>query len=80
MTPNREHRWYNVKVSEEARTAAQVIQSHYKPDMEMQEIYSMAVLEYLRAYYPNLEREVATIMRRRQEARRGDGARSPAPE
>lgn len=78
MSPTRDHRWYNVKVSEEARTAAQVIQDQYKPDMEMQELYSLAVLEYLRAYYPHLESEVETIMQRRQEARRGDeAARQP---
>lgn len=63
-------KYYNVKVSEEAQVAAKAIQSHYQPDMEMQEIYSMAVMEYLRAYYPQLESDVAIMLSRRQEARR----------
>lgn len=67
-------RYLNVKISEEAKIAGEVIKSHYKPDMEMQEIFSLAVLEYLHAYYPGLEKEVQTISQRRQEARRGDEA------
>ncbi len=73
MSPSKDGtRYYNVKVSEEAQVAAKVIQSHYQPDMEMQELYSLAVMEYLRAYYPNLEGDVAIILERRQEARRGE--------
>lgn len=67
-------RFFNVKVSEEAKVAVETIRSHYKPDMEMQELFSLAVLEYLHAYYPGLEDEVATISRRRREARRGEQA------
>ena len=67
-------RYYNVKVSEEAKIAVETIRAHYKPDLEMQELFSIAVLEYLHAYYPGLEAEVQTISHRRQAARRGETA------
>lgn len=65
--------WVNVKVSEEAQVAAREIQHNYMPDSEMQEIYSLAILEYLHAYHPELEANVSAAMRRRQEARRAQG-------
>ena len=80
MCPRRtKTRFYNVKISEEAKIAAELIKSHYKPDMELQELLSLAVLEFTHVFYPQLEEEVGMIARRRQEARRGDGATHQAP-
>jgi len=74
MAPNRRKmdsgQWVNVKVSEEAQVAARAIQHNFMPDSEMQEIYSLAILEYLHAYHPELEANVVETMKRRQEARR----------
>lgn len=70
--PNRT--WVPQKINLEAKIALETIRQHYKPDMDLQEIASLAITEYLHAYYPDLEKTVAQIIRRQQEARRADGA------
>ncbi len=78
MTDN--PRYFGVKISEEAKVAGGLIRDHHKPDMEMQELYSLAVMEYLHAFYPHLEPLVQTLMESRQAARRGDEEEHPEPE
>ena len=75
MTPTKRRKtgnplFVNVKISEEAQIAARAIQQNFRPDDEMQEIYSMAIMEYLHAYHPVLEESVAAAIERRQKARR----------
>lgn len=73
MNPRRSKdatKYVNVKISEEAQIAAKALQNNYMPGIEMQEVYSIAMLEYLHAYHPELEEEVATTLERRRIARR----------
>jgi len=66
--------YVQIKTSEEAKVALETIKAHIKPDMDIQEISSLAITEYIHAYHPDLEPIVANIITRRQEARRGDEA------
>lgn len=66
--------WVNAKISAEAKIALETIRQHYKPNMDLQEITSLAIFEYLHAYYPDLEETVDLLIRRRQEEQTGDEA------
>lgn len=67
-------KYLTVKINEEAKIASEMIRANYRPDTEMQDIYSQAILGYVHAYYPSLEAEIAETMQRRQAARRGETA------
>jgi hypothetical protein len=71
-------RYMGIKISEEGKVALESIANNYRPGVDQQDIVSDAVMEYIRAYYPDLEPEIETTMRRRMEARLDDEeARQP---
>lgn len=72
--PTKSKKYVNTKISEEAKIAIDTIRAYHKPDMELQELNSLAIMEYLHAYYPALEKTVSDIMNKRKAARRGDAA------
>lgn len=64
-------RYINIRLSEEAKIAIEVIRQYHMPGTQQQEILSMAVTEFLHAYHPELEKLVQQAIVMRQEARRG---------
>ena len=62
--------YINIRLSEEAKIAIEIIRQYHMPGTQQQEILSIAVTEYLRAYHPELERLVAQAIVMRQDARR----------
>lgn len=67
--PNRRKAVESIKVFEEAKLTVDMIRTHYKPHMQLQEIYSEAIHEYMQKHYPELEEAIEAVLKRRIEER-----------
>lgn len=68
--PTKSERYINIRLSEEAKIAVEIIRQYHMPGTQQQEILSMAVTEFLHAYHPELEALVQQAIVMRKDARR----------